>query len=331
MSLVNLKKILISGGVALFVLFFGLTASAQTDSFSFSVTPQNPDPFSSVSVSLSSFSVDMDRAFINWKVDGSLKLSGIGEKVLSVQVGAAGKTTVVEVEATFVNGQKIKKSLVLQPSNLDLLWEAKDSYTPPFYKGKALPLPEAVIKVVAVPEIKTFGGTTYNPESLVYEWKKGVSSQQNVSGFNKQYYSFRNSYFDQEDNISVKVSSQDRSNSAEKNTTINFFDPVIAVYKEDQKRGVVFSQNLTQESSPITGQANLVAVPYFFSATDISSPDLRYEWRVNERTIQNKNKKNEVGLTKSGEEGGFAFVELSIESISKLFQEARTSFNIELR
>ena len=36
-----------------------------------------------------------------------------------------------------------------------LLWQANDSYVPPFYKGKALPGADTKIKIVAMPEIRS--------------------------------------------------------------------------------------------------------------------------------------------------------------------------------
>jgi len=46
---------------------------------------------------------------------------------------------------------RIDKEIVIEPAQLDILWESTDSYVPPFYEGKALPSIESTIKVVALP------------------------------------------------------------------------------------------------------------------------------------------------------------------------------------
>jgi hypothetical protein len=325
------RYLLFVGGIFMMFLLGANSLLAQTESFSFDVYPKNPDPYSMVSVSISSFSVDLDRAQITWDLNGDLVLSGVGEKKFSVQVGDVGEVSILKVEATFRNGNKLNKTLALQPSYLDLLWEATDSYTPPFYKGKALPSPEATIKVVATPEIKSFGGTTYKPSTLIYEWKKGIETQQGVSGFNKQYFSFKHNFFDKEQGVRVSVSSPDKRSTAENSVTIPFGKPFIAVYTEDIQEGVDFSREVSRQQTILNGKTNLVVVPYFFSVDTAIDGDLEYVWKINGKETQNTSQKNKLSIVKSGQEGGLAGLEVVIESITKLFQESRNSFSLDLR
>ncbi len=319
-----------------FFVFFGFfiastTSFAQTESFSFDVTPQNPEPYSTVRVSISSFSVDLDRASLTWTLDENLILSGIGKTQTTFQTKGLGEISVLKVEALFSNGLKLNKVLAIQPAYLDILWEASDSYTPPFYKGKALPTPETIIKVVAVPEIKSYGGSKYNPSSLVYTWKKGIETQQSSSGFNKQYFSFKHSVFDKDQRIGVEVASQDGFSRAEGSTLITFTKPIVAIYKEDSRKGLDLSRELSREGNSVSGKTSLAAVPYFFSVDKSDDSDLRYVWKINDRQTTPPGKKSKLTIEKGGEEGGSANIKLSIESITKLFQEGSRSFNINLR
>ncbi len=321
--------------VILFGFFVIYTTSfaqqSQTESFSFTVAPQNPEPFSQVSVSISSFSVDLDRALIKWNINGELTLSGIGEKSTQVRVGDSGDVTIIKVEALFANGNKLNKNLVLQPASMDILWEATDSYTPPFYKGKALPSPEAKIKVIANPELKSLGGNRYDTKSLIYTWKKGGDTQQSVSGFGKQSFSFQHNFFDKEQDIRVTVESPNGISTAEKSIVIPFSRPLVGVYKEDIQKGINFSKEISKSSDYFSGKVSLVAVPYFFSVKTANDKDLSYVWKINGKSSQQQEIKNKLTVSKGGEDAGSAGIEVKIESVLKLFQEGFNSFNLNLQ
>src|SRR5690606_39124133 len=91
-------------------------------------------------------------------------------------------TAVIEIE-----GQVFRKELRFAPSQIDLLWEATDAYTPPFYKGKALPIQQSELRVTAIPE--TFLIEPTDAPNLVYYWDRNYSRDVAKSGFGKQSYS----------------------------------------------------------------------------------------------------------------------------------------------
>lgn len=335
MNLAIYKKIYI---VFSFIFIFGVacflfvsTAMAQTESFSFEVYPKNPAPQEVVRVNIKSFSVDLDRAHITWTVDENTILSGIGEKSASIKTKNLGEVTLVKVVAVFAQGQRIEQTLVLQPAYLDILWESTDSYIPPFYKGKALPSQESTLKVVAIPEIKNYAGQKYKPEHLIYTWKKGIETQTNNSGFNKQYFSFKHNVFDSEQRINIEVSSQDGYSGGEGSALITFSNPRVAVYQETSQKGINFASELSQNSLSSRGKTSLVAIPYFFSTNSHGESGLSYQWTVNGNTATPQNTKNKITLEKTGEDAGLAEVEVSIKSVSKLFQDGLKKFNIELQ
>ena len=51
--------------------------------------------------------------------------------------GSLGKTQKVTVNGVENDGTSITQSISVMPASIDLIWQAH-SYTPPFYKGKAL-------------------------------------------------------------------------------------------------------------------------------------------------------------------------------------------------
>jgi hypothetical protein len=311
-----------------FPLFF---AEAQTENFSFNITPKNPNPNETVYVSISSFSVDLTRANITWELDNELILSGTGEARTSFKTKELGEPSVLRVTAAYSSQDKIVKTLVIQPASVDILWESVDSYTPPFYKGKALAGRESRIKVVAIPEVKSYGGTLYSPKDLVYEWEKGGENQVGAGGFGKQHFSFLHNVLENDPEISVVAKSRDGYSQASGRTVVNFVSPTIGLYKESVREGINFTEELTQKRHRFGGQTSIVAVPYYFSTNSDAVEGLAYNWEINGSRVNNPEKKNRITIQKSGESGGGAQINLSIENITKLFQDATRSFGIELQ
>ncbi|HVU85592.1 MAG TPA: hypothetical protein VHC50_12165, partial [Puia sp.] len=150
------------------VLFFSLLAAGfflfspvsaqniqQSTSIIMSVIPANPKPGDIVDISLNSFAEDLNTSTITWVVNGKSSSGGVGQKSFSLQAPAAGSTTTVTAIVKTSDGQLSEVSTALHPAVMDLLWQAEDSYVPPFYRGKALPGPDTFVKVVAMPQINT--------------------------------------------------------------------------------------------------------------------------------------------------------------------------------
>ena len=62
----------------------------------------------------------------------------------------------------------------MQPTSVDVLWSAY-SYTPPFYKGKALAPSRGSVVLVALPQLVTRNGSPIEPKNIIYTWsRRGV-------------------------------------------------------------------------------------------------------------------------------------------------------------
>ena len=160
---------------------FAVTAS----SISIDLVPENPEPNENVTITLSSYASNLDLIPISWSVNGKTAASGRGKKSFSVVAPAEGKEVNVTASISLPDGL-VEKKVMIRPEVMVLLWQANDSYVPPFYKGKALPTLDSEIKVVAMPETK---GT--NRGNLAYSWKKDYASDQSASGYNKNFYIYQ--------------------------------------------------------------------------------------------------------------------------------------------
>ena len=87
---------------------------------------------------------------------------------------------------------------------------------------------------------------------------------------------------------------------------------------------VKFEQALNDNFSTQKSQLSLFAVPYFFSAVDVVSPNLTYNWFTNGSPAKPSELKNIFNLITDGT-GGEIKMDLSIEDKTKLFQSAKSS------
>ena len=119
------------------------TSTELGNVISISTSPKYISPNQSVRVILNSYSFDLNAATMRWYSGGKLVLSGQGKTELTLTTGDVGEKKTVTVDVS-VNGKNFEKSIELLPESVDLIWQA-NTYTPPFYEGKAL----SAIKVLS--------------------------------------------------------------------------------------------------------------------------------------------------------------------------------------
>ncbi|KKQ28022.1 MAG: hypothetical protein US41_C0011G0015, partial [Parcubacteria group bacterium GW2011_GWB1_37_13] len=179
------------------------------------VVPSNPAPRENTNITLKSYENNLDSVLIIWSVDGKKVSSGIGKKSFSVNAPDAGSETTVVATISLPEGA-IETKIIVKPVVMVLLWQANDSYVPPFYKGKALPAPDSEVKVVAMPEVKS----NILPQNMTYYWKKDYTNNVDGSGYGKNFFLYTNDYLENSNNISVTASTIDQKYSFDANINI---------------------------------------------------------------------------------------------------------------
>jgi len=317
--------------IATLIVFGSFSSNAQAQSSSASilvrVLPENPSPNQNVTINLSSYLSNLDTVLITWSVNGARIISETGQKTFSTTVGAAGTDTRILATIHLPAGI-IEKRITLRPSNLNILWEALDSYVPPFYKGKALPVLDSEIKVVAMPEIIS-GSTMTNSKNMSYAWRKDYSNEQSASGYGKNYFIYVNDYLESSNNIEVTASTTDQRFTSKGSIDIGTFSPKISFYRKDAKMGILFNREL-EASHRIQGEEIVVAVPYFISPKQIQIPSLVFTWSINGTPTTNQiGNKHIMPLKTVDGVTGTSRLRLDIENRNKIFQTASKEINIE--
>lgn len=314
--------------LALFIILLpSKILAVSSSSILVNVAPENPAPNENVSITLSSYASNLDSVLIVWSVNGKTVLSGIGKKSFSLKAPNAGGETSVIASISLPDGT-IDKRIMIRPSVMALLWQANDSYVPPFYRGKAMPTAGSEIKIVAIPEIKN-GSQTVNPKNIVYAWKRDYTNKQDGSGYGKSSFTYIDDYLEDSSTIGVTATTTDQKYSSAGSIIVRATEPKILFYKKDASLGTLWEKALS-DGHQIQGNEIIEAAPYFISPKEIRIPTLVFNWFINDYQIAVPSyKKNIMSLAVQSGTSGTSIIKLEIEDTYKIFGGASKELEVQ--
>lgn len=295
------------------------------DTINITTAPPFPKANEEVSVRIENFSYDLNSSEIIWALDGIIKEKGVGKKNFSFRTGKIGSVSLIKIIVKTKDGKNMEKSLVVRPAGVDMFWQA-DSYTPPFYKGKALYSYQSTITVVAIPNIVNSNGEKINPSSLIYKWTKDSKVLGEVSGYGKNYFSFTKSILSNSPEIEVEVMSSDKKIKASGSIVLDPIETKVLMYENNPLYGIIYDKAVVDKFTMSNNEITLVAVPYFFSTEEASRQKLKYDWSMNGQNINNQQSKRQATFRNTGGNKGSARISVSLqnENDGKELQSART-------
>jgi len=326
------KKFFLFFVLFFFPLFF-INGQTSDNPISLSLSPESPGINKEVVVTLQSESVDLGLSNIKWTLNGSVRLVGVGERRARFTTGGLGSTSRINVVVETDTGDSFTREVSVRPGEVNIIWEAF-SYTPPFYKGKALSSSASLVTLVALPEIADSQGKKIDPKKLVYTWSQSGVVLGNSSGVGKQSVILQNEVRREEPLVaSVSVSLGGSSARLRDVAVVPVFEQEVLIYEKRPLEGVVYSSVLQDVYSFEQDEVIFRAEPYFFSLDDVFSGLLGYRWRVNgeDIAVPRKDQGKEITFRREGVEEGQAIVALEIVNNNipfRIFQEAKSSFNI---
>jgi hypothetical protein len=317
--------------IAILVLFFMNSdfALAQLSKGDITLTtnPSYPKAGEKVIAKIESYSVDLTKSYIIWKLNDEVRLNGIGKNSFAFTLGEVSSKNDLSVSIETLDGKTLTKTQSIVGADMDLLWEATNSYVPPFYKGKALFAREGEIKVTAIP-FMAFNNGQVSPNTLSYTWEKDGNGDVKASGFGKTYFTYKNSFLDKTNEIRATISDINTNVRLNKSIFITPIEPKIVLYKKT-KEEILFNKSIENNFYLNQEGDTFIALPYFFSPKNINSSDIKISWFVNGEQILNTIGKNELFVKPAEGKSGEANIRVIIENLSTLFQtkEKRVTVN----
>lgn len=298
----------------------------QESDIAITTIPENPQPYEDVTVMLSSYATDLNKAQIQWQIGSNIVLSGYGKTSYSFKALGPNTITVIDLTITIPGSiDRILKRIAINPSEVELIWEGVDSYTPPFYRGKSFPSAEGFIKVVAIPNTNTI---KKGKGTITYTWKAGDNTVSGASGYNKDSYVFRNSELNDTEKVSVNAESVDGGYNATNRIEVPITSPKIIFYEKSPTEGVLYNKALVDESGFSGEEMTIVAEPYFLALKGNES-NFTYNWKINGKEIETPSKKMQLTVRPT-DRGGYATINLTLDNISTFFQKVSGQIKLNL-
>ena len=325
--------IFLIGGIFAFTAQAQLTpqeaAKVSSQDISVSTDPEVPGPNQSVTITLTSYITDLNRAYISWTENGQTALSGVGDYTFTFTTGNVGQTTSVNTVIALISGEIINEQFSFNPADLDVVWEGADSYTPPFYEGRALPSSEGFVRVLAIPQIQN-GSALLPQNDYVFNWKKDDNVMPADSGFGKNAFIYQTDYLNDTNDINITATDNQTNAQAQKDVTIPIFPPKLLMYAFDPINGIDWNHEVGSTLTVGSAQKTLLAIPYFFTPANPLDSDLTYAWTINGSPIDTPSIENMITL-QGGTSTGVSNVSLSITSQLKLFLQAEKNLTVNLQ
>lgn len=278
--------------------------------------PANPAPGEAVRLSVQSYSLALDQSIVSWSYNGVLVATGVGRTSITVAAPQGGATGTITATASLVGYDPVIASLLLRPASVDILWEAVDSYTPPFFKGKALPITNSIIRVTAIP-------AHTSPKTVSYTWKHNTTNLTNASGVGKSSIIFKNNELDTEDVITSTLTST--GYSAENTITITPRTPTLVGY--ERNNGFIdYSNGSLTGLSTTQGGIVLHLEPFYFSVPTTIKSGLKFTIDSADSPVPS-DIPNEVRLSRP-ENGGDSVLNITISPVVYALQNLKRVFTV---
>lgn len=241
--------------------------------FSIVAAPEGPEPGQTVKLYIDPIGFDPYISRIEWKINGKIVLSGIGEKEYSFNAGRLGETHRIEARATLPDGASNSKTKTITVMGLSFYWWA-DTQIPAWYKGKALPAPYANATVMALPRLNAT-----LPQNTIYKWKvrDGFVNNKN-SGYGKSTFTFVPQFLGVPERIGVEIINAAATLKKDKSININTATPFVKIYPLKPLEGVDSARTVKELTTGAGSILDFMAEPFFFPRPSLAS--LSYQWRL---------------------------------------------------
>lgn len=282
---------------------------STTSNTTIEISPAIPSPNTSVTATVRDFSIDLARALIVWYVDGTEQDRGVGKTTITFQTKESGSATAVRASINPLNGSSRDALITVRPGDVDIVWTA-NTYTPPWYRGKALYSPQSSVTLAAIPQFPS-------NENLIYTWRSGNVILGSRSGADRNTLLLSGSLLGGSETISVEVTNATKTIKAADAVTLTPQTVDVVIYGDTNHNAY------TGRTTFSSGEKVLEAVPYY-----ISSPNASYSWSINGRVASNS---NTLPISVEAGQVGSSQIDVSVKHVQNFLQSARESLVITFR
>ncbi len=298
-----------------------LSANSLKDLILIQATPDTPHPGDNVHIQIESSTADLNRSEITWSINGVVKTKQIGLKTFDVIAGKLGEKTTISASALTPLGTTAQAQVSFTPNEVDLIWQA-DTYTPPFYKGKAMFSTQSDLEIIALPDVPQNG----NVGNFIYTWTHNGEILGDQSGYGRNTLTLPAIDLPRDVHIDVTATNYSESNKAVGSIIVPPLPPKALIYEDNPRFGLLLNKALVGDADMQDQEIHLTSFPYFFSP-GTNKGSLNYEWNANDQNIPNFTNNNII-LRNADDKTGSSALHLVLKNNERFLQYADTYLNL---
>lgn len=203
--------------------------------------------------------------------------------------------------------------------SVDILWQG-ETYTPPFYEGRALWSRQSLITLVAIPQ------GLGNPSTLIYKWIQDGTVLGFSSGPGKNTLKIEDSLFSKPQVVKVEIVTAEDELLADDELVLVPVNSQPLIYEKNPLLGYMFHREVGNEFRLKEGEATFSAFPFFSAPPLRDGTNLTYRWRTNS-TDSGVGHTVTYRVPEGG--GGSARVGLIISNSSKILPNLSRNFLVQ--
>ncbi|HWP61544.1 MAG TPA: hypothetical protein VN495_03000 [Candidatus Paceibacterota bacterium] len=228
--------------------------------------------------------------------------------------------------STYIANAAGQSASVGPASRIDLLYDT-DSYTPPFYRGRALASAGTIMHFTAIPHFAGAGGAAIPTSSITFTWKIDGRVEGEVSGKGAASVALPSPTLYGRNTIEVDANAGGGVYGSA-SITIAALDPEPMLYEDHPLYGIEYYNALGTQTTVPDIEMTFAAIPFFAQAGSASDASLTYQWSVNGQTVAaTSSNENEITINASNS-NGLAALAVSLSSRVNAFLAGHGTWNI---
>ncbi|MFZ2253153.1 MAG: hypothetical protein WAW13_03200 [Minisyncoccia bacterium] len=296
------------------------TIPGQSTGLTLVAEPSYPAPHTETIISIDDYSINTVGSTISWFINNVEQTKNINERSIKITTGDLGKSTNVRVALSRAGGSVLTTSLSLTPSQVDIILES-DTYIPQFYKGRALPTRDSMMRATAV----VHDGKATPDSSYVYQWSLDSTVLMGGQTKGKRTIDIQMPHYDNLD-LFVEVYTSTGELIGRGAVLLLAVEPELHFYENSPLRGLS-ERELSSPFRLIGEEATIYGEPYFIDSP-MRENDATFTWMIDYEPVPHDSSlPNALTLRKVGG-AGKAEIDFSVVTRGGIPQFVQKAFQL---
>ncbi len=282
------------------------------------VTPEFPEPGSTVTVRFESYGTNISGSTIIWKLDGVTIGDATNRREATFTAGALGKQHLLEIVVQPAGGvERVVRAQII-PTYIDIVIEPQ-THVPDFYAGRAVPSVGSLVNATALIETGRPIGS-----DVLYTWRLNQKTLElgPIRGNNRVTFDATR---DRNMTLSLVVSLPSGEVIGRRSILVPVVSPELQFYETNALYGIN-TYAVTDSFTMIGNSASLLAAPYYLDSRIYNNPTL-HEWNISGERFSNNANPYSVTLEKTKPSGRDS-IGFEVRDTTQLLQGARGTIQI---